>query len=507
MNESSMSLSPTRRNWILSAMSGSLSLAFLDQMNLPVALPTIQEQLLLSSVSVQWLVNAYLLSWAVFVLTGGYLADEYGPGRIFCAGVLLFGISSLACAVSYSGRWLIAFRALQGMGTALMLPAAMGILIGIYPKERRGRAIGIYSGCAAVFLALGPFMGGFFTQYLSWRFIFWVNIPLALYSFVIPLCLLPKLKRNYRPFDFSGFLLFTLGFPCFILALMEGNTWGWGSKTILFLFFFSFTALPLFVLREGKAKNPFLDFSLFRYKGFLASNFVFFVVQFVLILPVFWALYLQRILEYGPLASGLFIMIAVLPLIVVIPLGGILSDVFGVKTPVIIGLIITTLSLCWFFIFKVRSIERIIPGMFAFGTGVALLFAPVSAYVVGSVHPEKRGIASGVLGCIRQAGGTIGMAVIGSMFLNIRKMRFESLLKDSRFFDLSVSDASLEAIYLNRPGLTPFSRSVFCHLRSLAAEAYVYSFQWIYAVCILLLLAACLTAFFSFRKISRNTRD
>lgn len=493
-------ISNFKRWWALFAMSGSLSLAFLDQMNLPVALPTIQKDLGLSTLTLQWLINAYLLTWAVFVLTGGFLADFFGLRRVFCAGVLTFALASLGSSLAFAGWWFIIFRALQGLGTALMLPSAIGIIISIYPENQRGKAIGVYSGVASIFLVLGPIMGGVFTQFLNWRWIFIVNLPVAAFSYVTSLITLPKITPEKKRFDFWGFFFFTLGFPCFILALMQADSWGWANWVTLSLFGFSFVSLFIFFYIETKISPPFLDLELFRSMKFLSANFVFFVIQFLLILPVFWAMSLQKFMDKTPVQAGLYIMIAVAPLILVIPLGGILCDKFGLKTPVCLGLFMVLVSMGWFFFFKNMSAVLLIPGMIVFGSGMALIFAPISSTVVGSVAPEKRGIASGILGCIRQAGGTFGLAVIGSMLMNIRRERFEYLLKVNEHEKISITNDQLDCIINSKNQLCGIDGAAHEALRAYAQDAYYFAFHWIYLVCGILVALAFTFVFLSYSK-------
>jgi len=498
-----IALSKNKRWWALSAMSGALSLAFLDQMNLPVALPTIQKQLGLTTLTVQWLINAYLLTWAVFVLTGGFLADYFGLRRIFCLGVFIFALASIGSSVSFVGWWFITFRALQGLGTAFMLPAAIGIIVSIFPENQRGKAIGIYSALASVFLVLGPLMGGVYTQFLTWRWIYWTNIPIAAFAYIVAILTLPRIVPKRKKFDFWGFFFFTVGFPCFILALMQADSWGWKSPVLLSLFLFSLIALFIFFYIEKHIKDPFLDLNLFKSFSFSASNFIFFVVQFLLILPVFWVMSLQNFMGLSPIQAGLYIMIAVVPLILVIPLGGWLSDRTGPRLPVCLGLLLTLASMGWFFSFPQMSGKLLIPGMIAFGSGVAFIFAPISSSVVGGVAPEKRGIASGVLGAIRQAGGTFGLTVVGSMLMNIRRERFDYLLKTSGNSDLIVTNEQLDCITSHAKNICNVPVENYNELKALVQDAYNFAFHWIYLLCAVLVFLLYRSVLCFFKKESR----
>ena len=493
------------RWWTLFALSGSLALAFLDQMNLPVALPTIQVQLNLSTLTLQWLINAYLLSWAVFVLTGGYLADCFGLKKIFSLGILIFGLGSLGSCFAFNGWWFIASRAIQGFGTALMLPAAIGILVSIFPKNQHGKAIGIYSGVASIFLIIGPLMGGVFTQFLSWRWIFLVNIPIVMCSYIILISALPVIEPHKKKFDFKGFLLFTLGFPCIILALMQGNKWGWGHWAIIGMFAFSAIALIVFIRVEMNTPAPFLELSLFKEESFLGSNIIFFVIQFILILPVYWAMFLQRILSYSPLIAGLYVMVAVVPLVVIIPLGGLLSDLVGHRLPVVLGLFLVLLSMVWFFIFDQLTANLLVPGMIAFGAGIALVFAPISSCVVGGADPEKRGIASGVLGCIRQSGGTMGMAVISAMLSNIRAHHFFKVLKERGDKIPPIKEDQLDCFYSTATKICDLPAEVINNLKPVAISSYFFAFKWIYLLCAIMVFIVILVGWKTIpKKLTQN---
>ena len=251
-----------RKRLILLAMTSSTSLIFLNATLLPVALPTIQRELLVSMSGLQWLINAYLLATAVFVIAGGRLGDLFGHRRMFCIGVAIYSISSVMGAMAETGWWLIMSRAIQGTGGALMSPAGMSILIHSFPEKERGRAIGIMVGIGSVFLSLGPFIGGAFTQYLSWRWAFLINPPIALYGILMVIKSVPKSETIKESFDFPGFISLSLSISCLTLALMQGKVWGWGSWQVVFLFLLAICFLLAVRGLERFAKHPFFQFNL-----------------------------------------------------------------------------------------------------------------------------------------------------------------------------------------------------------------------------------------------------
>ncbi len=257
-----------RKQLILVAMISSTSMIFLNATIFPVALPTIQQELHVSLSVLQWIINAYLLSTAVFVIAGGKIADLIGARKVFCIGVAIYSLASVMGALAETGWWLVMSRAIQGAGGAMISPAGMTLLIHAFPENKRGKAIGIVVAVGALFLSLGPFIGGVLTQYLSWRWAFLINPPIAIFGIVMILRAVPKSKTQNERFDFLGFITMALAISSLTIGLMEGKKWGWDSWQTIFFFLLSIT---LFLAARGLERferHPFFNFSLLKNRFF-----------------------------------------------------------------------------------------------------------------------------------------------------------------------------------------------------------------------------------------------
>lgn len=418
-----------RKWWALGAMASCISMMMIDQTVLPLALPTIQRDLHASDVMLQWIINAYMLSVAAFVLAGGRLADLLGRRRIFCLGSILFAIASALGGMAFAGQWLVFSRALQGIGAALMGPATLAIIIDSFAVGQRGKAMGIYVGAGALFLSLGPLVGGFLTNYVSWRWIFWINLPVSAIGIGLALLFVPPSKRVHQRFSWGSFLTFAIGTICLVVILMQGREWGWSSPTIISIGVSTALAFLLFYYLDKRELHPAIDLALFRVRTFSCSCVIIFFMQFVLMVTVFWGLYFQNILGYSPMETGWITSITCLPIIVVPIIAGNMSDSSGPKKPILIGLGLLFFSFVWFAANKFAvSFIMLVPALVTFGCGIGLINTPTSSSAISSVPIDKRGAASGTLGAIRWAGATMGVALLGSILNNIQFHTFQSLL-------------------------------------------------------------------------------
>ncbi|MEA2153291.1 MAG: hypothetical protein QOI18_1524, partial [Solirubrobacteraceae bacterium] len=290
-----------RRWWALGAMCFALFMIMLDNTVVNVALPSIQRSLSASTSSLEWTVNAYTLSFAVLLVTGGRLGDLFGRRRVFLAGVVIFAASSGAIGFSPNDTWLVAWRAVQGSGSALMMPATLSIITQAFPAEQRGTAIGTWAGVSALALAIGPVLGGLLTEQVSWRAIFFINPPIA--AGAVAMCLFATRESRdetvSRRVDYPGIAAITAGLTALILALVQGNSWHWGSTRIVALFALAVIGLVSFVVVEQRSSSPMIDFSFFRSRTFLGANIVAFIVSFAMLAMFFFlALYMQNIRHY-----------------------------------------------------------------------------------------------------------------------------------------------------------------------------------------------------------------
>ena len=410
-----------RKQLILLAMTSSTSLIFLNATLLPVALPTIQKELLVSMGGLQWIINAYLLATAVFVIAGGRLGDLFGHRKIFCIGVVIYSVASVMGAMAHAGWWLIMSRAIQGTGGALMSPAGMSLLVHAFPGNERGRAIGIMVAIGSLFLSLGPFIGGTFTQFLTWRWTFWINPPIALFGILMILKAVPKSEKLKETFDFPGFIAFSLSITSFTLALMEGKVWGWMSGRVIFLILLSITFLLAVRGLERFAKFPFFEFHLFKVRRFLVGCLLIICSQFMLMITVFWPIFFQKIVLESPMQAGLIMAIGTIPLMIFAPISGNLRDRRGARLPLLIGFSLLLFSFLWFAYFLSFQIVPILfPALFAFGAGIAFVMTPASAATLSAVPKSKTGVATGMYNTLRFTGATIGVAVLGAVQVNVQ---------------------------------------------------------------------------------------
>jgi EmrB/QacA subfamily drug resistance transporter len=413
-------LAPENRKWLtLGCVAFALFMVMLDNTVVNVALPSIQRDLGIGLSELQWTVNAYALTFAVLMLTGGKLADFLGRRRVFISGLAIFTASSLACGLATSGEMLIAARTVQGVGAALMMPATLSIISATFPVHQRGLAIGIWAGVSAMALAIGPLVGGLLTQHIDWGWIFFINVPVGVLAIIASGFLIRESRDTSaeQRLDLPG--LVTSGVALFALtfALIEANDYGWTSPAILSLFAVAGIAFVAFVLLELHQRAPMLDLSLFRSGTFAGANIVVLLV-FLAMFGVFFfvSLYVQGILGYSAVQAGaLFLPMTVL-IMLVAPVAGKLSDRVGSRWLIVAGMMLLTVHLLLLSTLDVDStFWNILPALILGGLGMSLTMTPATAAAIGSVPVAKAGIGSGVLNTFRQVGGALGIAVIGAI--------------------------------------------------------------------------------------------
>jgi EmrB/QacA subfamily drug resistance transporter len=421
-----------RRWWTLVAMCFALFMIMLDNTVVNVALPSIQRDLHANLSALEWTINAYTLSFAVLLVTGGRLGDIFGRRRAFLAGVVIFALSSAAIGLAPTDGALIAGRAVQGIGAALMMPATLSIITHAFPPQERGKAIGTWAGVSALALAIGPVLGGALTESVGWRSIFFLNLPVAVGAVVMTLFAARESRDDTvaRRIDVPGVAAITIGLTALVLGLVESNRWGWGSPRILGLFALAAVGLLAFVAIELRTRVPTVDFSFFRSRSFLGANLVAFVVSFAMLAMFFFmALYMQNILGYSPLQAGVRFLPSTLCVMAVGPVSGRLADRFGPRNLIVGGLVVVAASLFWQSRLGVHtSYSLLLPGFVAMGIGIALVMSPMSTAAMNAVHVTKAGVASGVLSMSRMVGGTFGVAAMGALVAALGRSRLESLL-------------------------------------------------------------------------------
>ncbi len=413
-------LAPENRKWwTLAALSFALFMIMLDNTVVNVALPSIQRDLGIGISELEWVVTAYALSFAVFLLTGGKVADRYGRRRVFLIGLVVFTVSSLFCGLAGSAGLLIGARIVQGVGAALMMPATLSIISAVFPPRERGAAIGIWAGVSAMALAIGPLIGGVLAEKVNWNWIFYINVPVGALGIVAAFLLVPESRDESaeQRLDLPG--LVSSGIAVFALtyALIEANTYGWTSARILGLFALFAVALVAFILLERHQRAPMLDLALFRSGTFAGANTVALMVSLAMFGVFFFiSLFMQNILGYSAIKAGATFLPMTVLIILVAPLAGILSDRLGSRWLMAGGMLLVAGSLVIFAQLDTTSgFWDILPGLLIGGVGMALTMSPMTSAALSAVSVDKAGVASGVLNTFRQVGGSLGIAVGGAI--------------------------------------------------------------------------------------------
>jgi EmrB/QacA subfamily drug resistance transporter len=420
-----------RRWWLLAAMTGTLSMILLDTTVVSVALPSIQRDLDMGQTELQWVVNAYLLALAALVAVGGRLSDMIDRVGVLIAGIVVFVLSSAACGLAQSTEALIAARAVEGVGAAMMVPPTAAIVISAFGIAERGRAMGIYSGVSMIFLSLGPLVGGVLTEHLDWRWVFWVNLPVGAVTIALIAITRPEggVERGQR-LDLPGLATLVPGLAALVLALMQSSRWGWGSPATLVLLGGGLALLAAFVVVERHAGQPLVQLRLFASRNFRGDTLVLFCVQFALVgLTVFGAIYAQDLLGFDPVEAGLALLPLTLPLLVAAPLAGRLYDRIGPRWPAAIGTLLAGAGFAWqALVLHDFSYALLVPGYVLVGVGIGLVMSPTNTDAMSSAPPALRGQASGVIQTVRQVGGTVGLAIVGTIVANVQHDRLRELL-------------------------------------------------------------------------------
>jgi EmrB/QacA subfamily drug resistance transporter len=408
-----------RKWWTLVAVAFGLFMIMLDNTVVNVALPSIQADLKVSISSLEWVVNAYFLTFAVLMLTGGKLADRFGRRRIFIAGLVVFTLSSLACGLATNGEWLISARAVQGVGAAMMNPATLSIITATFPPRQRGMAMGIWVGVSAVALALGPITGGLLAEHVDWSWIFFINVPIGALAIVAARVVIRESRdtSHEQRLDLPGLLSSGVALFALTYSLIEANNKGWGSAEILSLFAVAAVAFAVFLVLERRQRLAMLDLSLFRNRTFSGANATMMLVALAMFGVFFFvSIFVQRILGYSPVEAGASFLPMTLCIIFFAPVAGKLSDRVGARWLMSGGMALVSASLVLFSLLDESStFWNLFPALLVGGAGMAMAMTPTTAAAMSSVPVDKAGVGSGVLNSMRQVGGSLGVAVMGAI--------------------------------------------------------------------------------------------
>jgi EmrB/QacA subfamily drug resistance transporter len=408
-----------RKWWTLVAVSFGLFMIMLDNTVVNVALPSIRADLGISISELEWVVNAYALTFGVLLLSGGKLADLLGRRRIFIAGLVVFTAASLWCGLAGSASSLIAARTVQGVGAALMNPATLSIITATFPPRQRGTAIGIWAGISALSLAIGPIVGGLITEKINWSWIFFINLPVGVLAVVAARVFIDETRDTSRErrLDPAGLVTSAAGLFALTYGLIETNSHAWGSVRVLSLLGAAAVALGLFVVLELRQRLPMLDLSLFRDPTFSGANLAMALVGLAMFGVFFYnSLFVQNVLGYSALQTGATFLVMTVLIILVAPVAGRFSDRVGPRWLMGMGMTLLTASLLLFGTLDEHStFWGLVPGMAVGGVGMGITMAPTTAAAMASVPVDKAGVGSAVINSMRQVGGSLGIAVMGTL--------------------------------------------------------------------------------------------
>ncbi|MFI6044698.1 MFS transporter [Nocardia sp. NPDC051321] len=419
MSSTSITAPVVHKGWTLGLASLGTFITALDTLVVANALPALRQGLHADLADLEWIVNAYSLSFACLLLTGAALGDRFGRKRMFVIGIFAFTAASAVAALSPSIGLLIAARSIQGGAAAIVMPMTLTLISEAFPAEKRGTAIGVWGGVAGLAVSVGPVIGGAIIDAWSWHWIFWINVPVGL--ILIPLAI-AKLTESHGPrsqLDIPGLLLAAVGFLGVIWGLVRSTSVGWSAPETIGALVVGGLFIVLFVVWERSTRTPMLAPSLFRAPGFTAANGVSFFMYAALFGVIFLIMqFLQNALEYSPIAAGLRTLPWTGAPMLVAPIAGALADRFGNKPFMIAGLAIQAVGLGWLAAIAQPDMGYLQMG-FALGVagiGISLCFPTVANAVVGSVPPGEIGMASGANNSIRQLGGVFGVAVLATVF-------------------------------------------------------------------------------------------
>jgi EmrB/QacA subfamily drug resistance transporter len=427
MNESA----PQNSKLILAAMIFAVSMTFIDQTIVAIAIPTIQDDLSLSATGVQWIINGYLLSLSALFAFGGRLADIAGHRRMVVLGVLIFAAASALCGAtptcSLDETWLIVFRVIQGAGAAIMFPAALAIVLNAFPIRERGRAMAIFFAIAGGLTAIGPLAGGYLVE-ITWRAIFWVNIPVAIIALILIWKSKPADEKHPAPLDYNGTALITLGMGLTVLGLQQSSIWGWGDAKTWACIALGLVILAAFVFYELRVENPLLRLTVFRDKAFAIDN----VVLFLLMIPFvplffFASMYAQISLGESASETGLYLLIFFAGFATASQWGGKMLDRIGARRPMVLGCAVAAVG---FYLWGRSMTDLSVSEQWYYivlaGAGVGLVLSPANTDALNRVSRDRYGEATGITQTVRNFGSSLGLAVLGSILILENRSNLEA---------------------------------------------------------------------------------
>jgi EmrB/QacA subfamily drug resistance transporter len=415
-----------RKTLVLAAMIFAVAMTFIDQTIVSIAVPKIQAELHLTSNGVQWVVNGYLLALAAMFAFGGRISDMLGHRRMVVIGVIVFTVASIACGLtpkgSYAETWIVVWRVVQGVGGAIMYPAALAIVVSAYPVRERGKAMAIFFGVAGGLTSVGPILGGYLSEW-TWRAIFWVNVPVAVIALVLTAIARPVTPTRPGRLDVRGLVLISGGVGLAIFGLQQTQVWGWGNATAIACMVAGVALLVAFGLAELREKQPLIEIRVFRIRAFLVENIVLFTSMIVFI-PIFFfaSIYAQVSLGYGPQEAGLYLLCFFAGFAPGAQIGGRRLDRSGAKETVVLGCVLAVAGFAlWAGVASQLSLGHQWYYIVLSGLGVGMMLGPANTDAINQVGRLSYGEATGVTQTVRNFGSSFGLAALGTLLITVER--------------------------------------------------------------------------------------
>ena len=426
---------------ILAVVATAFFMTILDVSIVNVALPTIGEDLNFAPENLQWVITAYAITFGGFLLLGGRAADLLGRRRVFMVGVALFTIASLVCGLSGSEGMLIASRAVQGLGGAIISPAALSIVMTSFEEgAERNKALGVWGALGGSGAAVGVIAGGLLTEKAGWEWIFWVNVPVGILVLLLTPAIVPESRREtaQRRYDPLGAITVTAGLALLVYGISQAPNVGWGTARTILLLVASGMFLVAFVVIERTVSEPLMPFRIFRVRTVAGANAVGFLLGGVLFANFFLlTLYVQNVLGFSALRTGVTFVATAGTAVIAAGIAQALTTKFGPKPIIAIGLTFLTAAMIWYAQIPVHAsfASDLLPGYLLVGVGIAFAFVPVSIAALAGVAEREAGLASGLINTSQQIGGAVGTAVASSIFTS----HFKTLLRDGKSLPVALT--------------------------------------------------------------------
>jgi EmrB/QacA subfamily drug resistance transporter len=493
--------SKTRGRWILAATILASSMAFIDGTVVNVALPALQTNLNATAAEVQWVIESYALLLSALLLVGGSLGDHYGRRRVFLLGVVIFAVASGLCGFAGNIRQLIAARALQGFGAALLVPGSLAIISNSFSEKERGRAIGVWSGFSAITTGIGPVLGGWLIEHVSWRAVFFINLPLALVVILISLRhVAENSDRESARVDWLGAILAALGLGALVYGLIESSQVGFNDRSVIMALAAGVVVLILFLVVESRLSRPMLPLTLFRSRTFAGTNLLTFLLYAALGGTLFFLpLNLIQVQHYSPTAAGAVL----LPFILIMSFlsrwaGGLVAR-YGPRLPLVVGPVITAVGYLLFLLPGIGGNywTNFFPPVAVLGIGMAITVAPLTTTVMSSIEQERAGIASGVNNAVARTASLIAIAVFGVVMLHVFKTGLDHRLSSANLPPSVVQKLQTQSIKLAAIDIPEKLNSGTQQLIHRAiGESFVSGFRWVMLIGATLAAASAVAALF-----------